>query len=943
MFLKSLELIGFKSFADKTHLDFTEGITGLLGPNGCGKSNIVDSIKWVLGEQSTKTLRAARMEDVIFNGNDKRKPMPFAEVTLVIDNSNHQLPNDAAEIEIKRRIFRNGDSNEYYLNRQLCNRRDIRGLFFDTGVGKSAYSILEQGKIDQILLQSPEERRSLFEEAAGISRFKAESDEAEKKLMKCDENIVQVDTILKETKRTYESRKTQAEKAIQFRGLRDEQFKIEVDVQLSSIKTYLQLTDEWQKKLQEANLALTANQEKTKEVIDTMSQTQESMRQHGQVRIQLQLDLKELTASQSAKNDKLDYLTTRFRELCKEKESFQEKAQLYKEKIENAQEEIDDKNDALSEMDGKIDKITKDIADNQASLEQTKDLIAKEENAIGESEKANVLLDDELVTLQQKLTDLTDVIVDELDEKLKSSGYRTEDKLQSQRAFQKKLAAMRQNAAERAAFYGKLSGTNLSLDDLVRNQQKTIADFDELSRLFDTFLSHEPTFLDDLVAPEGIITEKHAVDEKMSDIRKKMGDTKERITQLQDEHRRLSSNMESFQQAINDQTIAKTNYLGQKNTLSEVLAQLMKSLTDQQYQYSDALNAQKSVEDRIYDTQEDIRKVEEEFKDGKARIDESNQKLEDEIALIDDLQEQIRKMQAAQSDAINEAQTLRTTVTTLQTRIQEMGPQIQTVYTNFFETYGKSLKEYEGRLNEQIEDYSVLKNRLDTLKKQISSLGSINQMAEDEFNEVKTQYEFLTKQLDDLNKAKSDLVAVVNDIKTRSAELFTTTYKQISDNFQEMFRKMFGGGKAELILLDPENVLTSGIDIFAQPPGKKMVSLSLLSGGERSMTAMALLFATYLVKPSPFCILDEIDAALDDRNIGSFLSVLEEFSKTSQFIIITHNKHTVLGASSMLGVTQMEAGVSTTVSYKLVKEAGKPVIMDESNQKVDFTDDGVRK
>ena len=224
-------------------------------------------------------------------------------------------------------------------------------------------------------------------------------------------------------------------------------------------------------------------------------------------------------------------------------------------------------------------------------------------------------------------------------------------------------------------------------------------------------------------------------------------------------------------------------------------------------------------------------------------------------------------------------------------------------------------------------------------------MGGINQMAEDEFNDVKKQYEFLSKQMDDLEKAKSDLEGVVEDIKKRSADLFLDTYRQISQNFQELYRKLFGGGRAELRLVDPDpsKVLETGIDIFAQPPGKKLVNLTALSGGERSMTAVALLFATYMVKASPFCILDEIDAALDDRNIGNFLAVLQGFAEKSQFIIITHNKHTVLGSSSMLGVTQIEAGVSTTVSYKLARVEGKPVIMDAENKTVDFTADGKRK
>ena len=230
------------------------------------------------------------------------------------------------------------------------------------------------------------------------------------------------------------------------------------------------------------------------------------------------------------------------------------------------------------------------------------------------------------------------------------------------------------------------------------------------------------------------------------------------------------------------------------------------------------------------------------------------------------------------------------------------------------------------------------------MRRQIAALGpNINHMAVDDFKEAQERYDFYTKQLDDLNKAKADLEKVLAEIQEKSIQMFMTTYKQISDNFQAMFKRLFNGGRAEITLADEENVLTSGIDIFAQPPGKKLISLTLLSGGERSMTAVALLFATYLVKPSPFCILDEIDAALDDKNIGYFLNVLEDFSQTSQFIIITHNTHTVMGSQSLLGVTQMEAGVSTTVTYKLANIAGEAVILDEDDERVDFDKDGKRK
>lgn len=268
-------------------------------------------------------------------------------------------------------------------------------------------------------------------------------------------------------------------------------------------------------------------------------------------------------------------------------------------------------------------------------------------------------------------------------------------------------------------------------------------------------------------------------------------------------------------------------------------------------------------------------------------------------------------------------------------QIQSIDEMVDQIHNNFFETYSRSLVEFEDRLNQQLEDPKILRNQLEEIKKDISKLGSINQMAQDEFEEAKQQYDFLTSQINDLLNAKTDLENVVSKIKYESEERFLYTYKKVSENFQLMFRRLFGGGRAELKLSDSENVLESGIEILAQPPGKKLTNLSLLSGGERSMTAVGLLFATYQVKPSPFCILDEIDAALDDRNIGFFLSVLDEFSKDSQFIIITHNKHTVTGSKTLLGVTQIEAGVSTTVSYKIGVEKGSPVILSKDNKEVD--------
>ncbi|MCH3920637.1 MAG: AAA family ATPase [Sphaerochaeta sp.] len=974
MFLKCLDLQGFKSFADKTHLDFTDGITSLLGPNGCGKSNIVDAIKWVLGEQSTKTLRAGRMEDVIFNGTDKRKPLPFAEVALTINNENHELPNDATEIEIKRRIFRDGNSNEYFINRQQCKLSDIRALFFDTGVGKSAYSILEQGKIDQILTKSPEERRSIFEEAAGISRFKVESIEAERKLEKANENIAQVESILKDTKRTYETRKTQAEKAIKARALKAEQFSLEVDISLGTVQSYLKLKDSYHEELNKLQLQFQQMQDKTKQDAETMNALQDEMKSHAGKRVAIQIQMKGIEEAQKGRDEKLDLLTQRFREFCRQKDQSLQKADEYKEKIDRDTEVLDDKKDALQDVEDKLSTIDEDIRKNIEALDKTKQTIADIESKITEEERNGLKLNEQLEALQREVGELTDVIVVQLDAKLKESGYRTDEKIKARDAFVQKLAAIKKSVDERSAFLSRLGGADLSFQTLASQEQtfqkNLLAALQDASSLFDQYVSHEPTFLDDLVAPEGIITKKHQLDGNIEQMRRQIGDGRDKMSQLQQEQQRLSQSVVSFQEAINQQNYSKIALQGQKNTLTEMINQMGKTIMEEQYYYDDLINASKNAENSIYDTQDSIRSVEEAYKTAKEEMEDLNVRLEEEVSAVEKVQKSIRDMQEAQSESAHALQDVFQKQSDLKGRIAGTDDALNGVYTSFFTTYGKSLKEYENRLGQTIEEYAVLQNRLTSVKKELEGLGNINQMAEDEFNEVKSQYDFLSSQLADLNKAKADLVGVVQDIKTRSADLFNETYKQISANFQDMFRRLFGGGRAELKLVPPEqkpgkegeeqeeekplseaeqklkeadDILESGIDIFAQPPGKKLVSLSLLSGGERSMTAVALLFATYIVKPSPFCILDEIDAALDDRNIGNFLTVLQGFAQTSQFIIITHNKHTVLGSSSMLGVTQIEAGVSTTVSYRLAKEAGKPVILDDNSNKVDFTDDGVRK
>ncbi|UOM52556.1 chromosome segregation SMC family protein [Sphaerochaeta associata] len=925
------------------NLEFSDGITSLLGPNGCGKSNIVDAIKWVLGEQSTKTLRAGRMEDVIFNGTDTRKPLQVAEVSLVISNEERHLGIEEAEVEIKRRIFRNGES-EYYLNRNRVLLKNIRELFYDTGVGKSAYSILEQGKIDQILSSKPEDRRYIFEEAAGISRFKVQSIEAERKLAKTDENILQVETILKEVKRNYETKKNQAAKAISYRNLKKEQFSLEVDVQLSTLKSYLLLRESKIEQKERHERDYEAQKGSLSNCDQEIEQMQDQLRTLGSERITMQTELQRLDEAIKGKADKLDLLTQRFRDFLQQKDQAASRSQVILEHIERDTSEIDQKLDEMADIDASVVQLEEEMARNQKALDASRAMLLGHNEEIAGLEAKNLRLDETLEELSLRIKELTDIIVIQLEEKLKQSGYNLQKKQAARADLVEGIEHVKKTLEEQMQFLKQLTHTALSSQDLVERQiqfhQSLGIALGRIQTLFQTYEAMQPSFLDELISPEGTISEKHRLDDRMLSIRKQVQSNRERIAYLREENVRLSQEIERYQDSIGDQKVAMNQLLSQKSAAKEWVSKLQRSVTEQEYQYKDALKLAETAQERIYETQEDIRSVEGEVKESKSRIASLNADLKELILVIEEQSNQIRAKQNQKNERYEELQNLRSEKEKLELQIDQLASNVASLYTNFFDNYGKSLKEFEGRMSEETADIPVLKARLDEVRKSIDGMGYINQMAEEEFGEVKEQYDFLTKQLDDLNKAKADLDSVVLQIKSRSEELFLASYKQISQNFQEMFRRLFGGGRAELTLVDPQNVLESGIDILAQPPGKKLTHLALLSGGERSMTAVALLFATYLVKPSPFCILDEIDAALDDRNIGYFLSVLEEFARKSQFIIITHNKHTVMGSQTLLGVTQMEAGVSTMVSYRIGNFKGEQVILNEQQQAVSFDEEG---
>lgn len=937
MFLKSLELTGFKSFADKTKIDFSHGITSLLGPNGCGKSNIVDAIKWVLGEQSTKTLRAGKMEDVIFNGTDKRNPLQMAEVILTINNEEKHLNIDLTEIEIKRRVYRSGES-EYYLNKSRVLLKNIKELFFDTGVGKTAYSILEQGKIDQILSTRPEDRRYIFEEAAGISRFKQQSREAERKIERTDENIVQVDTILREVKRTYDSKKSQAARCFKYNELNKEKFNLEVEVQLSTVKSYLLLKEDKQNRLSSLDEEIKNKSVALSSLDNVISEMQEDLRDKTSKRVSIQTELKRLEEEHKGKTEFIELLNRYYKEALLSQQSSFDKAKALEDKLLLNEEDIKDKYKRIEKLKEEAKEIEIDVSKIQQAFESAKLLIVKQSGEIEELEIKIEESEESYNILNSQLNDITEAIVVELDSKLSSSGYSYENRKALRDKIGEKLNHIIITLENQSKFISQLStleGDSLS-KKISQDKQTNINNLLSLKKMIQQYDLVIPSFIDDFISEDGIVSKKHKLDKQILSNRENVNIFRNQVSYLRKDNEKLNDQCSDYRDSISDFKIMLEQINGSVGEHTVAISTIKKSNDELKLEYNDRLIEAKSAAEKAKSHQENIRSTEEEMNNIAQKGISLSEKLEELIELIEEKSNQIMMNQNQKSASFDAVNQLRREKDQSELQIQSIGEMTTQIYNNFFETYSRNLSEYEDKLEVELEDPKILRNKLEEVKKEISRLGYINQMAGDEFEEAKQQYDFLTSQINDLMKAKTDLEDVVSRITEESEERFIGTYKEISNNFQLMFRRLFGGGRAELKLSDPDNILESGIEILAQPPGKKLTNLSLLSGGERSMTAVAILFATYQVKPSPFCVLDEIDAALDDRNIGFFLSVLEEFAKDSQFIIVTHNKHTVTGSNTLLGVTQLEAGVSTTVSYKIGEEEGAQVILTEEDEKVEL-------
>lgn len=940
MFLKSLEIFGFKSFADRTHINFADGITALLGPNGCGKSNVVDAIKWVLAENRSKNLRAESMEDVIFNGTETRPALSMAEVTLTIANENGLLPLEDSEIAIKRRLYRNGE-NEYFINSNQVGASSIRKLFMDTGVGKAAYSVMEQGKIDQILSSKPEDRRYLFEEAAGISRSKAEVADAERELEKTRANLAQIDIGLAETKRSYETLKVQAEKTAKYRKLQDEKFECELDIQLLKLKDFTQNKARHEQNRKEAEEKRNSAANEIEEILNTLQVNTDKVKElQEQVNTKQQLVIK-ISAEQTGKKAMARQLHEHQSQMKEKIGQIENRIKNIEERIDEYNEEIDSQNAELHEKHKQLSDINKNVENFSENIRQSSSQIEENLRLINTNSGKINNLDSERVELQKQLTSITEDIVTELDAKLKDAGYSSTSNKKAKEALDTALEKIKIYANGRANIFKDFSSLpSHSEKDSAQMGSDAVVAFteilrmlEELSQSISEYTKTTPQFIDDFLSPEGIITKKRGIDSSIQQNLSTIDSIKDESAELNSKNNALNKKIDEYKDTlsklrINQAQMAQqiTSCEQQISTLRKTLASEETSLREQQNELFEENKRREENEEQLQETEESI-----------AELEAQGQKI---TAELNDLDKQISECNSQVSGKQNALQKKQEERNKYQSQLEKFSvgiaqydTEIRNVKQNFQENFSRDLMEFEERMYTITTPVPALKEKLSQVKQKIQELGTPNLMAIEQFAEEKERYERQQANYNDTQKTLENLVRVSEEIRTKSSEMFLDTYNKIRKNFHNMFRRLMNGGRAELRLVDPANVLSSGVEILAQPPGKKLVNISLLSGGEKTMTAVALLFATYQVRPSPFCLLDEIDAALDDKNVASFVSTLRAFGNISQYIVITHNRKTVMGASTMLGVTMEESGITKVLQVRLDEDTmnGNIVFNDQSD------------
>lgn len=1179
MYLKRMEMQGFKSFADKTVLEFKPGITTVIGPNGSGKSNISDAIRWVLGEQSMKSLRGAKSEDIIFAGTQARKSLGFAEVSIVIDNNDNKLPIEYSEVTVTRKIYRSGETG-YFINKVPCRLKDILELFMDTGIGKDGYSIIGQGKIDEILSNKSEDRRHIFEEAAGIVKYRTRKQESEKKLEQTKLNLLRINDILAEIEANIEPLKLQSDKAKQFLDLREELKSIEVGLFIYNINTYKEKLEQLvkdediitsQKEAEDSKMeALQASKEELRQVVDDITAQIENMQNIG---FESSNKIEKINSEIGISNERIQNNTAN-------KQRLEAEILEVKSRIEELKEEQKQKLEKKTNLTSNKEKFEKELAEKEAELaELSKKLSAKELEIEGKKQIVQDNIDkkyelaaeintqdvnyENLEKRKKQLKNEIDSVISELDstrygkneiskgfydieskrniavEKLEKSVQAKEQNMQKLKQYEdeiskltytqrmkqarhqflietekekegynktvksllvacdkdsslnkgihgvlanlisvekeyetaiemclgqalqnvvtsteqdakKMIEYLRSNSLGRASFLPIASVQGKKLDkltkmdgvigiasDLVKCKKEyeqiilsllgrtvVVEDMDTAIALAkkDKYSFRIVTLKGDIISSSGSISggsvqtktvnilgrsreiedlekelkklEKQIADKtaekeeyassigdsieetaklekELQEIeiiyateKQKMVAVEENITRLENRLAKLKEEVTQTEKQKEENRLLKEQKETEIQTLTQQIEELNKVIEEfalnnkDNQKYIDDLNfditnlkisvtsfdeSESSIEEMVERISQDIKNNEQSIENKNQNIlaiTEENTKLEQTIteynAQIEQIKqevtnsgtkvEELKQERIAKNEKLvnteNEIQSQFSTLESLKeqiikldvkkTKLEQDLQQVVESLWNEYELTPNSTEEYQKPNN-----VATAQKQVNSLRNKIKDLGSINIDSIEEYKKTKERYDFMSEQRLDLENTASKLRKIIGDMTTTMQNQFKEKFELINKNFNEVFTELFNGGKAELILENEENILECGIDIRVQPPGKKLQNMMLLSGGEKAFTAIALLFAILKINPAPFCILDEIEAALDDVNVYRFAEYLKKFCKQTQFLVITHRKGTMEAGDSVYGVTMEENGISKLLSIKL--------------------------
>ena len=938
MYIKNLNLHGFKSFAIETNIEFNEGVTVVLGPNGIGKSNIVEAFLWVMGEQSASRLRidsAKGLESVIFHGTDTRKPSSLAQVALTLDNKSRWIKKyDIDEVIVTRKYYRKGLS-EYYINDEQVRLKDIVDMFLDTGLGKNAYSVIKQGTVSEIAKQKPEERRSIIENAAGISKYLERRREAAKKLEESERNLDNVKIEIKNAEKHYKSLKEQAARTERYYNLKDEQKKINISLNVNQVKK-LKITLEDQNKSLEEHT--NKKSELEKELQDLDKQKQQELLKFEETRTlsieldkQVSLIMTELTHIEKMSNQLKNQLDNAGKE---KDETISRKNSLLK--------RIEEDKSQIAELEESVKTIAENIEKSLKEQEAEETNIANEQNKIASlndqistltNENQNATL--KIADARERQLEVINKIITEIDEKKKdvmgNSFYQNIGKHETDIdiGFNNLLNAIniKMNTIKEFEEDGVLSNLNElsynSLCSFIRNLGESLdtekKDALFLQGIFKEYTKIKDPFVDLLFDKEGTYMQKEAIDKEIADLESFIKTNIEKIEEINNEIKIATDNINKSNANLTTLTIERAKYETNKKASEDRKEMILKSMKMIEDEFA-------SLNEKINRLEEEYKKLNEEYKENSINYKELEKKKSKTESESRHKANEIKKAEYALSNfetslakRVKKLNEINENITRVGERINQSNDKIKDIYSHFYENYALNLKDFEENTQNLIDEESY-KNKLNTINERIKNLGHINEMALDEYQEAKNRFEFLTKQKEDLEKSKEEILKIIADANKKAGEDFLKTFNEINKKFSETFKILFGGGNAGLKIQNEEDLLNSPIDIFAQPPGKRMENIVSYSGGELTMTGLALVFAIFLYRPSPFCILDEVDAALDGANIIRYKNMVKNLSDKTQFLIITHDEVSATIADAYYGITAEEKGVSKIFTVKVDKE-----------------------